>query len=128
MSRVRRKQDFCIQCENKDADQLRGNQRLCFPYIDTTIALHSKSKISRLGIFCGCTARFLSDLVGNLEYRFSHIKAHMIEKTQNEGNYDGKPVIWNKDQKDSDQPTQLNRLARDKYFYSEIRVITLFRH
>ena len=33
-----RKPDFCI-CENKDADQLRGNreadQRLCFRYIDT---------------------------------------------------------------------------------------------
>ena len=33
---------FCI-CENKDADQLRGNreadQRLCFRYIDSTIPL-----------------------------------------------------------------------------------------
>ena len=33
LSRVVRKPDFCI-CENKDADQLRGNreadQRLCF--------------------------------------------------------------------------------------------------
>ena len=36
MSRIVRKQTFCI-CENKDADQLRGNrkanQRLCFRYI-----------------------------------------------------------------------------------------------
>ena len=36
MSRVVRKPAFCI-CENKDADQLRGNretyQRLCFRYI-----------------------------------------------------------------------------------------------
>ena len=36
MSRVMRKPTFCI-CENKDADQLRGNreadQRLCFRYI-----------------------------------------------------------------------------------------------
>ena len=35
MSRVMRKPAFCI-CENKDADQLRGNreadQRLCFRY------------------------------------------------------------------------------------------------
>ena len=29
MSRDVRKPDFCI-CENKDADQLRGDQRLCF--------------------------------------------------------------------------------------------------
>ena len=29
-----------------------------------------------LAIFCGCTAWFLSDLVGNLEDRFSRNKAH----------------------------------------------------
>ena len=44
-----RKPTFCI-CENKDADQLRDNreadQRLCFRYIDSTIPLLSKSKIS----------------------------------------------------------------------------------
>ena len=42
---------FCI-CENKDADQLRGNreadQRLCFHYMDSTILLLSKSEISCL--------------------------------------------------------------------------------
>ena len=46
-----RKPTFCI-CENKDADQLRGyreaDQRLCFRYIDSTIPLLSKSKISSL--------------------------------------------------------------------------------
>ena len=50
-SRVLRKPTFCI-CENKDADQLRGNreadQRLCFRYIDSTIPLPSKSEISSL--------------------------------------------------------------------------------
>ena len=49
MSRDVRKLDFCI-CENKDADQLRGNreadQRLCFRYTDSTIPLLSKSEIS----------------------------------------------------------------------------------
>ena len=39
LSRVMRKPTFCI-CENKDADQLRGNreadQRLCFRYLDST--------------------------------------------------------------------------------------------
>ena len=38
-------------CENKDADQLRGNreadQRFCFRYMDRTIPLLSTSKISR---------------------------------------------------------------------------------
>ena len=49
MSRVMRKPTFCI-CENKDADQLRGNreadQRLCLRYIDGTIPLLFKSEIS----------------------------------------------------------------------------------
>ena len=46
-----RKLAFCI-CENKDADQLRGNreadQRLCFRYTDSTIPLLPKSEISSL--------------------------------------------------------------------------------
>ena len=49
MSLVMRKPDFCL-CENKDADQLRGNreadQRLCFRYLDSTIPLLYKSEIS----------------------------------------------------------------------------------
>ena len=67
---------FCI-CENKDADQLRGNrnadQRLCFRYIDSAIPLLFKP----LAIFCGCTAWFVSELVGNPEDQFSHNEAHM---------------------------------------------------
>ena len=51
MSRDVRKPDFCI-CENKDADQLRGNreadQRLCFHYTDSTTPLLPKSEISSL--------------------------------------------------------------------------------
>ena len=51
MSRVMRKPTICI-CENKDADQLRGNreadQRLCFRYLNSTIPLLLKSKISSL--------------------------------------------------------------------------------
>ena len=46
-----RKPVFCI-CENKDADQLRGNreadQRLCFRYTDSTFPLLPKSEISSL--------------------------------------------------------------------------------
>ena len=51
MSRVVKKPAFCI-CENKDADQLRGNgeadQRLCFRYRDSTISLLPKYEISSL--------------------------------------------------------------------------------
>ena len=40
-----RKPAFCI-CEDKDADQLRGNreadQRLCFRYMDSTIPIIRK--------------------------------------------------------------------------------------
>ena len=50
-SRVVRKPAFCI-CENKDADQLRGNreadQHLCFRYTDGTMPLLPKSEISSL--------------------------------------------------------------------------------
>ena len=49
MSRLMGKPTICI-CENKDADQLRGNreadQRLCFHYSDITIPLLLKSEIS----------------------------------------------------------------------------------
>ena len=51
MSLVVRKPVFCI-CENKDADQLRGNreadQRLCFRSTDSTIPLLAKSQFSSL--------------------------------------------------------------------------------
>ena len=60
VSRVVRKPAFCI-CENKVADQLRGI-RIFKP----------------LAILCGCTARFVLDLVGNPEDRFSHNEAHVV--------------------------------------------------
>ena len=74
-----RKPVFCM-CENIGTDQLRGHQaadhHLCFGYIDSTITLLPKTKISSLyinvAIFCGCTARFALDLMGNPKDRFSH--------------------------------------------------------
>ena len=49
LSRPMGKPTICI-CENKDADQLRGNreddQRLCFRYSESTIPLLLKSEIS----------------------------------------------------------------------------------
>ena len=51
MSRIVRKPDFCL-CENKGADQLRGNreadQRLCFRHSDSTIPLLLIAKISSI--------------------------------------------------------------------------------
>ena len=76
-----RKPAFCI-CENKDADQLCGNreadQRLCFPYIYSTISTFYNRNFKTIASFCKCRARFGSDLFGNPEDRFSHNKAHLI--------------------------------------------------
>ena len=82
-----RKPAFCM-CENKDADQLRSNcaadQRLCFRCTDSTIPFLSKSEILKpLALFCGSTAWFMSDLVGNPEDRFSHNEAHVMSSVGN---------------------------------------------
>ena len=44
------------------------SSRLCFRFIDCTILQTFKP----LTNFCGCTDRFVSDLVGNPEDSFSH--------------------------------------------------------
>ena len=78
-----RKPAFCI-CENKDANQLRGNseddQRLCFRYTDSTIPLLAKfiQNFMPLDIFYRYTAWFVLDLVGNPEDRFSHNEAQIV--------------------------------------------------
>ena len=73
-----KKPAFCT-CKDKDADQLRVNhaadQGLCFCHIINTNYNPSTFQIGNfkpLAIFCGCTARFVSDLVGNPEDRLSH--------------------------------------------------------
>ena len=74
-----RKPAVCI-CENKDADQLRDNreadQRLCFCYTDSKSLYFLNFK--PLDIFCDCTMRFMSDLVGNPKDKFSHNEAYLI--------------------------------------------------
>ena len=50
-----------------------------------------------LAILCGCTARFLSDLVGNPEDRFSHNEACMSAELLT--------------RQDSNQPAQLQKPA-----------------
>ena len=69
LSHVLRKPAFCI-C-TREADQ-----RLCFCYIDSTYIRN----FNPLAIFCGCTAQFVSNLVGNPEVLFSHNKAHLISQ------------------------------------------------
>ena len=80
MSRVIRKPAFCI-CENEAADQLCGKKkpaRLISAYTYTKIPLLPKFRnFKSLAIFCCCTARFLSDLVGNTEDCFSRVAAQL---------------------------------------------------
>ena len=53
-----------------------ADQHLCFRYIDST--LNPKLQAS-IALFCGCTALFASDLVGNLEERFSLDAAQLVQ-------------------------------------------------
>ena len=75
VSCVMRKPAFCI-CENKDADQLRGNreadQRLCFRYIDSTISLPKFQASSHL------LWLYSPVCVGNPEDWFSHNEARCV--------------------------------------------------
>ena len=75
-----RKSDFCL-CENKGADQLRSNceadQRFCFRYTDSTLSRLLKFQVSSLLLYV-TTDRFVSDLVGNPEDRFSRVVAQML--------------------------------------------------
>ena len=74
-----RKPEFCI-CENKDADQLRGNreadQRLCFRYTDSTIPLPPKCEISSL--LPSCVAHSPVCVGPTRKPRFSHNEAQMV--------------------------------------------------
>ena len=76
-----RKLAFCI-CENKDADQLHGNheadQRLYFRYIDSTIPLLPKYKISSLWSSSVAVQPGLCWTRSEIpEDRFSHNEVHM---------------------------------------------------
>ena len=76
-----RKPAFCT-CENKDADQLRGNreaaQRLCIRYTDSTIPYFLNPKFQASSNRLWLTARFVWDQVKNPENRFFHNEAHKI--------------------------------------------------
>ena len=77
-----RKSAFCI-CENKDTNQLRGNreadQRLCFRYTDSIYNASTSyiRNFKSIAIWYGCTALFVSDLVGNHKDRFSRDAAQL---------------------------------------------------
>ena len=77
-----RKPVFCI-CENKDADQLRGNreadQRLCFRYIDSTIPLLPIYEISSLQPSSVAVQAGLCGTWSETPDRFSQNEAHTVK-------------------------------------------------
>ena len=81
LSRVMRKPALFI-CENKDADQLRGNheadQRLCLRYKNSTIPLLSKSEISRLYPSSVAVQPGLCLTRSETRTFFSHDAAHLL--------------------------------------------------
>ena len=68
-----RKSAFSI-CENKGADQLH--------VIFATSIVQTIYFLKPLSIFCGCSARFVSDHVGNPEDRFSRDESHFPPKQE----------------------------------------------
>ena len=76
MSLVVRKPVFCI-CENKEQISFAVTAKLIsaffffVTYIVQSLYFHLRN-FKPLAILCGCTAQFMSDLVGNPEDRFSH--------------------------------------------------------
>ena len=77
-----RKPDFC-KGENNGADQLRSNceadQRRCFHYMDSTISLLPKSKISSFWPFSETVQTGLCwTWSENPEDQFSRVAAHVI--------------------------------------------------
>ena len=78
-----RKPTLCI-CENKDADQLRGNREadqrlcfLCFRYIDNTIPLLSKSEFQASSHLLYLYSPVCVGPGRTPERWFSHEAAHM---------------------------------------------------
>ena len=76
-----RKPVFCI-CQNKGTDQLRSNcaadQHLCFRYIDSSIPLLPKSKISSLSPSSVAVQPDLCQTWSETPNRFSRDVAHIF--------------------------------------------------
>ena len=103
-----RKPSFCI-CENKDADQLRGNRIVQSLYFLNPEFIY------------GCTVQFMSDLIGNPEDRFSHNEAHIYVQGYFRGHVDISSIYINKASADpfviTDQATAKHQNRADFCFY-----------
>ena len=69
--------EICAQQRRKSASA-QSDKHLCFHYLDSTIPILAKSKISRLYLASEAEQAGLSlNLVENPEDRFSHCEAHI---------------------------------------------------
>ena len=91
------KPTICI-CENKGADQLRGNreadQRLCFRYSDSTIPLLLKSEISSFYCFLCLYRPVCVGPVRKPHCWFSHEAAHIYIYIYDEIHLSGQYLIF----------------------------------
>ena len=79
---MKKKTTFFRICKNKGADQLCGNRAADIsPFVFPSYKVQSLL----LAIFCSCTARFLLDLVGNPEDKFTHDTPRMVLMDEREG-------------------------------------------
>ena len=77
MSRVARKHDYYL-CKNKVHLTAQLISAFVFGYTDiTTPPLFKTQNFKILAFFCVCIGRFVSDLVGNPDDRFSHVAAQI---------------------------------------------------
>ena len=85
MCRVMRKHAFCI-CVNKDTDQLCGYRAFVFARLVDVQSLYNYFINMKLQAFshllCRCTARVVSELVGNSEDSFSHYAAQILSRSR----------------------------------------------
>ena len=73
LSRVMRKPVFSYAKTNAQISCAVTDQRFCFRHKDSSQIQNFKTLV-----ICGCTARFVSDLVGFSEYRFSLDETHIV--------------------------------------------------
>ena len=78
MSRRMRKPTICVcQSKRRRPASCVVTAKLISAFVFATKIVQLLFFLNLLAIFCGCTGRFVMDLGGNLEDRFSHVTTHI---------------------------------------------------
>ena len=85
MSRIMRKPAFCNYAKTKPQISCAVTTQLISAFVFATQIVQSLYYLNLNFQACshhltGCTARFVSDLIGNPEDRFSHNAAHILQE------------------------------------------------